>query len=139
MKRVLIAMLCVWAFTTTAKASEYVDITIDISDQLLFVTTPYGEAVWSVSTGKKRYETPIGDYQPTSLEKMWYSRKYDNAPMPYSVFFKNGYAIHGTEHEDKLGMPASHGCVRLKTENAESLFKAIKYYGMENTYIRVQP
>ena len=69
---------------------------------------------WPVSTARKGYVTPRGNYRPTRLHQMWYSRKYDMSPMPYSVFFRGGYAIHGTGYVKQLGRPASHGCVRLR-------------------------
>lgn len=122
-----------------ARYKEFVDITIDLSEQAMYVQTPEGDAVWPVSTGKNGYNTPIGNYQPVRLEEMWYSKKYDDAPMPYSIFFSGGYAIHGTEHVNRLGTPASHGCVRLSEDNASVLYEVVDYYGMENTFIRVQP
>jgi lipoprotein-anchoring transpeptidase ErfK/SrfK len=57
---------------------------------------------------------------------MWYSRKYDNSPMPYSVFFRGGYAVHGTSYVKQLGRPASHGCVRLPHAFAAKLFGATR-------------
>jgi lipoprotein-anchoring transpeptidase ErfK/SrfK len=68
---------------------------------------------------------------------MHYSRKYDNAPMPHSIFFKGGYAIHGTNHVGMLGRPASHGCVRLSPANASILY-AIVGKDRGSTTIRVQ-
>jgi lipoprotein-anchoring transpeptidase ErfK/SrfK len=70
---------------------------------------------------------------------MHYSKKYDNAPMPHSIFFKGGYAIHGTYDVRKLGRPASHGCVRLHPDDAAVLYEIVEYYGMENTVIRIVP
>jgi lipoprotein-anchoring transpeptidase ErfK/SrfK len=64
------------------------------------------------------------------MHRMWYSRKYDNAPMPNSVFFLGGYAVHGTPHIRSLGRPASHGCVRLHPENARTLYNLIADSGM---------
>jgi lipoprotein-anchoring transpeptidase ErfK/SrfK len=68
---------------------------------------------------------------------MWYSRKYDNSPMPHSIFFKGGYAIHGTEHIKRLGTPASHGGIRLHPENAAELYSLVEANGMENMQIEV--
>jgi lipoprotein-anchoring transpeptidase ErfK/SrfK len=73
------------------------------------------------------------------LKRMWYSRKYDNAPMPYSIFFKGGYAIHGTNYVKRLGQPASHGCVRLHTANARELYELVQAYGKKSTRIRIVP
>jgi lipoprotein-anchoring transpeptidase ErfK/SrfK len=57
---------------------------------------------------------------------MWYSRKYDMSPMPNSIFFLGGYAIHGTGYVNGLGRPASHGCVRLAPGNAAALFNLVR-------------
>ena len=92
---------------------------------------------WKVSTGRKGYGTPKGLYRPTRLEEMWYSRKYDMSPMPYSVFFRGGYAIHGTNAVRHLGRPASHGCVRLLTANAATFYAMVKQAGFGNTRIVV--
>lgn len=90
---------------------------------------------WKISSGAKRYRTPTGQYRPTRLHKDWYSRKYNNAPMPNSIFFHGGYAIHGTEHVRSLGRPASHGCIRLHPEHASLLFDKVKDFGMYKTKI----
>ena len=77
---------------------------------------------WKVSTARKGYVTPTGTFTPTRLHKMWYSRKYDNSPMPHSVFFNGGYAVHATNAIKRLGTPASHGCVRLHPSDAADFF-----------------
>ena len=82
--------------------------------------------VWPVSTARRGYVTPGGTFYPYSLQRMHYSKKYDNAPMPNSIFFNGGYAIHATPHVGNLGRPASHGCVRLSPANAESLYELVK-------------
>ena len=68
---------------------------------------------------------------------MWYSRKYDMSPMPHSVFFYGGFAIHGTGYIKRLGTPASHGCVRLHPANATLFYDLVRSYGMANTQIVV--
>lgn len=70
---------------------------------------------------------------------MHYSSRYNNAPMPYSIFYSGNFAIHGTNHVDKLGRPASKGCVRLHPDQAQRLFYMVKEVGMDNTYIRIIP
>lgn len=122
-----------------APAWSYVDITVDISEQEMFVQTPGGNVIWPVSTGRSGYDTPLGDYSVDRLEESWFSSKYDDAPMPHSVFFYKGYAIHGTGDLGNLGQPASHGCVRLHPTAAENLFELIQYYGPQNTIIRIVP
>ena len=104
----------------------------------LFLTVTAAQAdVWKVSTGKKNHRTPVGEYQPLRLEKMHYSSKYENAPMPNSIFFYGGYAIHATSYVNQLGTPASHGCVRLSPQNARWLYQIVQEEGKENTYIRI--
>ena len=88
--------------------------------------------VWPVSTGAGRYSTPAGIYGAEWLSKNHRSRKYNNAPMPYAIFFHHGYAVHGTDQLSRLGSPASHGCVRLHPENAAVLFELARSMGLEN-------
>ncbi len=111
---------------------------IDVSNQTMTVTKQ-GRVLyrWRVSTARKGYVTPRGRYSPTRMHKMWYSRKYDMSPMPYSIFFRGGYAIHGTNYVKSLGRPASHGCVRLDTANAARLYSLVKEVGPGNTRIVV--
>ncbi len=109
---------------------------IDISSQTMTVTN-HGFVThrWKVSTARSGYYTPTGQYRPQRMARMWYSRKYDNAPMPYSVFFRGGYAIHGTNHVKRLGTPASHGCVRLQTGNAAAFYSMVQQVGPKNVKI----
>jgi len=81
---------------------------------------------WPVSTARKGYYTPTGTFHPYSYQPMHHSKKYDNAPMPNSIFFSGGYAIHATPHVGYLGRPASHGCIRLSPGNASYLYNMTK-------------
>ncbi len=90
---------------------------------------------WAVSTARKGYRTPVGSFRPTRMHRTYYSRKYDNAPMPHSIFFHGGYAIHGTTYVNSLGRPASHGCIRLHPANAAALFSLVQRHGPGNTRI----
>jgi lipoprotein-anchoring transpeptidase ErfK/SrfK len=92
---------------------------------------------WVVSTGRAGYGTPSGTYRPQRLERTWFSKEYYNSPMPYSIFFHGGYAIHGSYEIHRLGGPASHGCVRLHPANAATLFALVKQRGMSDTTILV--
>lgn len=92
---------------------------------------------WPVSTGRAGYSTPNGNYSPTRLHRTYFSRKYYNSPMPHSIFFHGGYAIHGSYEISRLGGPASHGCVRLHPSNAATLFSLVKQHGAGNTRIVV--
>lgn len=124
-------------FSLPAQAAV-VEATIDLSEQRMYVyQNGFLRHSWAVSTARGGYVTPVGSYRPTRLERIWHSRKYDWSPMPYSVFFKGGYAIHGTEYVKSLGRPASHGCVRLHPDNARTLFNLVQSAGAKNTSIRV--
>ena len=91
---------------------------------------------WEVSTGLRGYDTPSGKYTARSMNEIWYSKQWDDAPMPHAIFFtKKGHALHGTSETKHLGKPASHGCVRLAPENARTLFALVKEKGLENTEI----
>ncbi len=92
---------------------------------------------WPVSTGTRSYSTPVGEYLPYRMHTMWYSRKYNYTPMPHAIFFKGGYAVHGTNAVWRLGRPASHGCVRLNKKHAAILFKLVRKYGKHRTRIAV--
>lgn len=111
---------------------------VDVSSQTMTVSK-HGRVLytWPVSTARSGYVTPRGQYKPTRMHKMWYSRKYDMSPMPYSIFFRGGYAIHGTNYVKQLGRPASHGCVRLHTANAARLYALVKEVGAGNAQIVV--
>ncbi len=139
MKRLLIALLLSLAViplqTVGAKA---VNLTarIDISQQTM-VVTHRGQVKyrWKVSTGRRGYYTPTGTYSPKWLSRHHRSRKYNNAPMPYAIFFRGGYAVHGTDDLKRLGRPASHGCVRLDPKHAATLFSLVQREGFQNTRI----
>jgi lipoprotein-anchoring transpeptidase ErfK/SrfK len=134
MRTLVLAALFV-AFAT-ANGSAGVVARIDITNQTMTVSED-GNVLysWSVSTARKGYRTPRGSFRPTRMHKMWYSRKYDNSPMPHSIFFYGGYAIHGTNALKSLGRPASHGCIRLHPSNARTLFNLVQAHGSKNTRI----
>jgi hypothetical protein len=96
--------------------------------------SPFLQAL--TSTGVPGHSTPEGKFKVLKLVKDYHSQKYD-APMPWSVFFKEGYAVHGTvpSNYPKLGQPASHGCVRLHQDNAQYLYNTVKDLGPRNTLI----
>jgi hypothetical protein len=141
---VLRRVLPVLAFALSALAAspvlaDNILVIVDLQMQKMHVRHN-GETVyrWDVSSGRAGFETPPGRYQPTRMYRKYNSRTYDNAPMPYSIFFVGGYAIHGTADLKNLGRIASHGCVRLDTANAQTLFELVKAVGAENTVIRVE-
>jgi lipoprotein-anchoring transpeptidase ErfK/SrfK len=132
------AGLMMGAAVLAAPASASVNVHIDISSQTMSVNVDGSHyASWRVSTARSGYYTPRGSFRVSHLARMHYSRKYDNSPMPYSVFFRGGYAIHGTGAVRSLGRPASHGCVRLHPSNAAALFSLVKRYGSRNTRITI--
>ena len=121
-----------------AKAAPVVSIQIDISSQTMAVNVngwPYGR--WRVSTARAGYHTPRGSWRPFLLKKMHYSRKYDNSPMPNSIFFLGGFAIHGTGYVKSLGRPASHGCIRLAPANAMKLYNLVQKHGLRSARISI--
>jgi lipoprotein-anchoring transpeptidase ErfK/SrfK len=94
--------------------------------------------VFKVSTGRQGFTTPSGTFRALVMKEMHYSRKYDNAPMPNSIFFtNNGHAIHATSAVKNLGRPASHGCVRLSPKDAKTLYDLVESMGMKRVTIVV--
>lgn len=115
-----------------------VQVVISLSKQRMVVSVAGKERyAWPVSTARKGYRTPLGTYRPERMHKRYFSRKYDNAPMPYAIFFHRGWAIHGTNAIGRLGRPASHGCVRLHPNNARALFALVSEHGRAATQITV--
>jgi lipoprotein-anchoring transpeptidase ErfK/SrfK len=123
---------------TAESWSAALEARVDISTQRMTVSQ-YGRVLysWPVSTARPGYVTPRGSYRPQRLARMWYSRKYEMSPMPFSVFFRGGYAIHGTNYVKRLGTPASHGCIRLHTANAATFYSMVQQVGPGNTRIYV--
>ena len=113
-------------------------INIDLTRQVMTVSE-HGALLytWKVSSARYGYRTPTGTFQPTWMSKMWYSRQYDYAPMPHAIFFHKGVAIHATYATGMLGIPASHGCVRLAPKNAAALYKLVNDHGKARTEIVV--
>jgi lipoprotein-anchoring transpeptidase ErfK/SrfK len=110
---------------------------IDKTNQQMTVSLDGAERYrWPVSTGRAGYSTPSGTYTATSMNEIWYSKEFDNAPMPHSIFFmKDGHAIHGSFEVKNLGKPVSHGCVRISPQNAAILFELVRENGLENTKV----
>jgi L,D-transpeptidase-like protein len=118
-------------------AEAKVAITVDKDNQQMTVAVDGVERYrWPVSSGIPSYETPNGSFRTFRMEADHYSKEFDDAPMPHSIFFtKIGHAIHGTDSVNRLGSPASHGCVRLSRENAAKLFALVKEQGVLNTTV----
>jgi hypothetical protein len=130
-------LLAALFFSVTGFANAGVLISIDKSAQRMSVVVDgVPHYSWPVSTGKGGYDTPGGQYSPFRMEVDHYSKEWDDAPMPHSIFFtKVGHAIHGTLDTRNLGGPASHGCVRLAPQNAAVLFALVKAKGLPNTKV----
>ena len=112
---------------------------VDISSQTMVVShNGRVKYKWRVSTGRKGYSTPTGTWSAQWLSRHHRSRKYNNAPMPYAVFYHRGYAVHATYDTKRLGRVASHGCVRLAPENAAKFFALVQKTGNKNTRIVIK-
>jgi len=143
MRRLVLAALLVAlsfvALSGVDSAEAAVLVRIDRASQTMSVSVDGMERyLWRVSTARRGYITPPGTYHPQMLARVWYSKIYYNSPMPHSIFFHGGYAIHGTYEIARLGGPASHGCVRLDPGHAAILFGLVQREGMHNTTIVVQ-
>ena len=129
MLRILVIALAALAVLAAGPlaAQASIVITVNKTTQRLSVSVN-GEPryQWPVSTARWGYSTPNGTYRPERLERTWYSSKYHNSPMPYSIFFDGGYAIHGSYEISHIGRPASHGCIRLHPSNAAVLFSLVR-------------
>ncbi|MFK5981019.1 MAG: L,D-transpeptidase [Rhizobiaceae bacterium] len=138
MKTVLAAAILFFSFFSTPAFSAAIEARIDLSRQEMKVYQ-YGRLkhVWKVSTARRGYKTPTGTWRPTRMYREYYSKKYYNSPMPHSIFFYGGYAIHGTGSIKSLGRPASHGCIRLHPGNARTLFNMVKRVGPRNAKVRI--
>ena len=136
MRSFLIAVASLLLFATGA-AQAKVAITVDKDAQMMTVAVDgVARYQWPVSTGNPSHETPNGSFRTFRMEEDHYSKEFDDAPMPHSIFFtKAGHAIHGTESEGRLGTPVSHGCVRLSRANATTLYALVEEQGVLNTTV----
>jgi lipoprotein-anchoring transpeptidase ErfK/SrfK len=136
MRNIFMALLVAMALLPGAAQAERVVAHVSITSQTMKV---YHEGrllfTWPVSTAKAGKITPAGTYEPEFLSRHHRSKRYNNAPMPWAIFYDGNYAIHGTDQIKRLGKPASHGCVRLHPDNAAILFKMVKAEGMANTRV----
>jgi lipoprotein-anchoring transpeptidase ErfK/SrfK len=135
---VLAALVGLLAFALPASAKAQVVAHISLSTQRMNVSVNgIPRYNWAVSTARPGYRTPTGTFRPTALFRHHASTIYSGSPMPYSIFFLRGYAIHGSHEIKYLGRPASHGCVRLHPSNAAALYSLVRTYGAANTVIRI--
>lgn len=135
---IIVALMLAAGASTTASAATLV-ANVDISSQTMTVTHR-GKVKyrWKVSTARSGKVTPAGSWSAKWLSKNHRSSRYNNAPMPYAIFYNGHYAVHGTDQVGRLGRPASSGCVRLHPENARVLFELTRREGLKNTRIVVR-
>ena len=123
---------------TISSARADVVVHIDKSSQRMAVSVDGAMRYsWPVSTGRSGYGTPSGVFYPQAMARRHFSRRYYNSPMPHSIFFYYGFAIHGTTDIYRLGGPASHGCVRLHPSHAAALYTLVERNGPRNTRIEI--
>jgi lipoprotein-anchoring transpeptidase ErfK/SrfK len=139
--RLFAVILLVVGFACAAGQPAHATILIQIDKptQTMTVTVDGNVAYrWNVSTGATGFSTPAGTYRPFRMEVMHYSKEWDNAGMPNSIFFTSrGHAVHGSNHPG-LGTPVSHGCVRLSLTNAAALYQLVGGRGMADTTVIVR-
>jgi len=135
---VRVAIILGTVLAAIQEGQAHVVIHVDKSSQHMTVSVD-GERRYSfvVSTARAGYSTPNGVYRPQRLERKWFSKEYYNSPMPHSIFFHGGYAIHGSYEISSLGGPASHGCIRLHPGDAAELYALVQREGMGDTTIVV--
>ena len=144
MRTVFVALACIMALSCATESGNANIIVADVVVQVDKTTQRMSVQVdgntqytWPVSTAAGGYVTPSGVYRPEAMMRMWYSRKYHMSPMPHSIFFHEGWAIHGSLATGALGSPASHGCIRLHPRNAATLYALVEQRGSEKTAIIV--
>ncbi|SFO29119.1 L,D-transpeptidase catalytic domain [Cohaesibacter marisflavi] len=119
-----------------ATVNDEIQIRVDLAKQKMFVSiNGWKKYTWPISSAREGFDTPEGLYRPTRMYETYRSKEYNNAPMPYSIFFYRGYAIHGTSAVKSLGTPASHGCIRLDPDNAKQLYELVDVNGKNNTRV----
>ncbi len=141
MSRWRMVLLAAAALTTAAPAAHArVTISVDTGAQQMTVEVDGATRwTWPVSTGRPGYRTPKGSYTAFRLERTHFSREWDEAPMPHSIFFtRRGHAIHGSYETKRLGRPVSHGCVRLHPANAAKLFGLVERRGVTGATVIVK-
>jgi hypothetical protein len=137
--RALLLMSLFLVAAGASPASASILITINKMAQQMTVTVDgVSRYNWPVSTGRFGYGTPSGTFHPFRMEPTYFSKEWDDAPMPHSIFFTpQGHAIHGSYDTGRLGRPVSHGCVRLSPANAATLYSLVSAEGMSKTTVVV--
>ena len=142
LRHFIITLLSLVGFLVSAEAAlaSKIDIVVSkVSQKMTVKVDGSTEYVWPVSTGAPGYDTPSGTFRPFRMEADHFSKEWDDAPMPHSIFFtQEGHAIHGSFHVKSLGRKASHGCVRLAPDNAAILYDLVQKNGMSNTTVTLK-
>jgi L,D-transpeptidase catalytic domain len=135
-----LAVMVFMALLAVPVFAARIEVTVNkVSQKMTVKIDGATEYVWPVSTGRSGYDTPSGKFRPFRLEADHFSKEWDDAPMPHSIFFTGeGHAIHGTQYYKSLGRRASHGCVRLSEDNAATLFSIVEDNGLGNTSVVVK-
>lgn len=140
MRWLILALTLIWTFGPAHASEERLLAKVSISEQVIRI---YHEGrhlyTWPVSTAKAPKITPLGRFTPEFLSRDHKSSLYGGAPMPWAVFYRGNYAIHGTNQIKRLGQPASHGCVRLHPDNARTFFQMVRTEGRANTRVVIAP
>lgn len=137
-RTVLLAVLLGLTLAYPAIAQAQIVAHVDLSRQRMNVSVDgVPRYNWPVSTARPGYRTPVGTFKPTAVVRYHRSTIYSGSPMPYSIFFFRGYAIHGSYETKYLGRPASHGCIRLHPSNAAALYSLVMRHGAGNTVIQI--
>jgi lipoprotein-anchoring transpeptidase ErfK/SrfK len=121
----------------SAMASVVIYVSKSSQSMSVFVEGSHAYS-WPISSGRRGYSTPAGSYRPTFLSRFHRSSRYYGSPMPHSIFFHRGYAIHGSYETGRLGSPASHGCIRLHPYHARTLYGLVQGYGRGATRIVIR-
>jgi lipoprotein-anchoring transpeptidase ErfK/SrfK len=136
-RAMILAALIAVLVVPSAQAASVV-ARVDKSSQTMTVYH-HGKVIghWPVSTARAGKVTPSGTWTAKSMKRYHRSSRYNNAPMPYSIFYSGHFAIHGTNQVKKLGRPASAGCIRLHPNNAAKLFSLVQSEGLRNMRVVV--
>ena len=136
MIRLFAAVLCLMLAAPVFAGDGQIVARVSISEQKIRIFQDGAHLyTWPVSTAKAPKITPTGTFTPEVLSRDHRSSRYNNAPMPFAIFYRGNYAIHGTDQIKRLGNPASKGCVRLHPDNARVLFTMVRESGMQNTRV----
>jgi hypothetical protein len=137
--RVALIAIAIFVAAPSVPATASAVVIIDKSTQRMKVEVDDTlRWIWPVSTGQLAYDTPSGRYTAFRMEADHFSKEWDDAPMPNSIFFSpKGHAIHGYLNTRGIGTPASHGCVRLEPANTARLYALVEQQGLPNTKVVV--